>query len=128
MHYKKGWFFRKIFDNSHLKFEKVKKAKIKNSIFDSLLIVNETFSQMSDISWNFKTLAIKRWFPFNFAKVLEFRHFMVGGPKIFKFLQDISFDSDFPKLYCRVYCCFLCLLLSWSRWYSMKWISNFDGL
>ena len=50
MHYKKGWFFRKIFDNSHLKFEKVKKAKIKNSIFDSLLIVNETFSQMSDIS------------------------------------------------------------------------------
>ena len=27
--FKKGWFFHKIFDNSHLKFGKMKKAKIK---------------------------------------------------------------------------------------------------
>ena len=26
IHYKKGWFFHKIFDNSHLKFGKMKKA------------------------------------------------------------------------------------------------------
>ena len=27
IHYKKGWFFHKIFDNSHLKFGKMKKGK-----------------------------------------------------------------------------------------------------
>ena len=42
---KKGWFFHKIFDNSHLKFEKWKRKKFKNSIFDSPLIVNQTFPQ-----------------------------------------------------------------------------------
>ena len=31
--------------------------------------------------WNLKILAIKRWFPFIFAKVLWGRHFVVGGPK-----------------------------------------------
>ena len=28
MHYKKGWFFHKIFDNNHLKVGKMKNAKI----------------------------------------------------------------------------------------------------
>ena len=34
---------------------------------------------------------IKRWFPFNFAKTLLGRHFVVGGPKNFKRAQ--IFDS-----------------------------------
>ena len=34
---------------------------------------------------------------FNFAKILKDRHFVVGGPKDFKLLPDISFDSDFQK-------------------------------
>ena len=29
IHYKNGWFFHKIFENSQLKFGKIKKAKIK---------------------------------------------------------------------------------------------------
>ena len=33
IHYKEGWFFHKIFDNSHLKFGKMKKAKIKKQHF-----------------------------------------------------------------------------------------------
>ena len=36
--------FHKIFDNSHLKFRKMKKTKIK-STFDGLLTANQTFSQ-----------------------------------------------------------------------------------
>ena len=45
-------------------------------------------------SWSLKILAIKRWFPFNFAKILQGRHFVVGGPKNFKLLADISFESS----------------------------------
>ena len=33
----------------------------------------------------------------NFAKNLQGRHFVVGGPKIFKLLSDSSFDSGFQK-------------------------------
>ena len=32
-----------IFDNTHLNIWKMKKAKLKNSVFDGLLIVNQTF-------------------------------------------------------------------------------------
>ena len=38
--FKKGWFFHKKFDNSHLKFGKMKKPKLKNSNFDGPFIVN----------------------------------------------------------------------------------------
>ena len=37
--------FHKIFDNSHFKFGKMEKGKIKNNIFNSPFIVNQTFSQ-----------------------------------------------------------------------------------
>ena len=43
-------------------------------------------------------LAIKKWFPFNFAKTLQGRHFVVGGPKNFKLLPDITFDSGFQEI------------------------------
>ena len=45
-------------------------------------------------SWSFKILAIKRWFPFDFAKILQGHYFVVGGPKNFKLLADISFESS----------------------------------
>ena len=47
---------------------------------------------MSDI---LKILVIKRWFPFNFAKILQGRNFVVGKSKNHKLLADILFDSDF---------------------------------
>ena len=40
-----------------------------------------------------KILAIKRWFPFNFTKILQSRNFVVGGRKIFRLLGDLSFKS-----------------------------------
>ena len=48
-------------------------------------------------SWSLKILAIKRWFPFNFAIILQGRHFVVDGPKNFKLLADISFESSFQN-------------------------------
>ena len=42
--------------------------------------------------WSLKMLAIKRWFPFNFAKILQHRPFVVGGLNNFKLLADISFN------------------------------------
>ena len=41
---------------------------------------------------------MKLWFLFNFAKILKSCHFVVGGPKNFKLLLDISFDSGFQRI------------------------------
>ena len=78
-------------------------------------------------SWSLKILPIKKWFPFNFAKYLQGRHFVVDRPKISRHLVDISFESCLSK-YCifEFTAIFVCFLLSWSRRYSMKWSSNFD--
>ena len=78
-------------------------------------------------SWSLKILAIKRWFPFNFANILQGRHFVVGRPKIQTFSRH--FFWELPSKYCIVEftAIFVCFLLSWSRRYSMKWSSNFDG-
>ena len=61
---------------------------------------------MSDI--RLKILAIKRWFPFSFAKVLQGGHFVVGGPKNFKLLADISFDSSLQNIVLPSLLLFLC--------------------
>ena len=58
-------------------------------------------------SWSFKILAIKRWFPFDFAKILQGHYFVVGGPKNFKLLAEISFDSSLQNTL------LLSLLLFW---------------
>ena len=39
-------------------------------------------------------MAIKRWFLVNFVKVLQGHHFVVGGPKTFKLLADITFENS----------------------------------
>ena len=44
------------------------------------------------------TLAIKRWFLFNFAKIVLNRHFVVGRSKNFKLFPDIFFDYGFEKI------------------------------
>ena len=84
--------------------ERRKKQKLKNGIFDGPIIVNQTFSQIefiiskSDFAHNLpslKILVIKRWFPLNFAKILQGRNFVVGKSKNHKLLADILFDSDF---------------------------------
>ena len=49
-------------------------------------------------SWSLKILAIKRWFPLNFAKMLQGRYFVVGGPKNHKLLATISFDSGLQNI------------------------------
>ena len=49
-------------------------------------------------SWSLKILAIKRWFPFNFIKILQGRHFVVGEPKNYKLLGDISFESGLQNI------------------------------
>ena len=59
-------------------------------------------------SWSLKMLAIKRWFPFNFEKILQGRHFVVGGPKNFKLLADISFDSSLQNTILPSLLLFLC--------------------
>ena len=48
-------------------------------------------------SWSLKILAIKRWFPFNFAKTLQGCRFVVGGLKSFKLLADICFENRFQN-------------------------------
>ena len=53
---------------------------------------------MSNICEVMKILPIKRWLPFNIAKILQVRHFVVGRPKKFKLLSDISFDNGFQKI------------------------------
>ena len=42
-------------------------------------------------------LAIKIWFPFNFAKNLKDRHFVVGGSKNLKLSPNTCFGVSFQK-------------------------------
>ena len=95
------------------KKRKEKSQKLKNSMFDGPLIVNPIFTQTEFIVakldfahimhfikpnvWclqSLKILTIERWFPFNFAKkFFQGCHFVVDGPKNFRLLVDISFES-----------------------------------
>ena len=107
--------------------EKWKRQKLKSSIFDSPLIVNQTFSQTEFVIgksgvayimhfsffffmwcifnesnvwylWSLEILGITWWFPFNFTKILQGRHFVVGGPKkLQSFTKYLAFDSGFHK-------------------------------
>ena len=58
--------------------------------------------------WSLKILAIKRWFPFNFVKIKQGRHVVVGGPKNFKLLPDTFFDGGFRKIVLSSLLLFLC--------------------
>ena len=58
--------------------------------------------------WSLKILAIERSFPFNFAKTLQSRHFVVGGPKHFKLLADICFENSLQNTVLPSLLLFLC--------------------
>ena len=61
-------------------------------------------------------LAIKMWFPFNFAKNLKDRDFVVGGSKNLKLSTNIFFGVSFQKKCIAEFSAiFVCLL---SRWLS----------
>ena len=78
-------------------------------------------------SWSLKILAIKRWFLFNFAKNLQGRLLRWMDQKLQTFSRHFFWEK--PSEYCiaELTAIFEYLLLSWSRRYSMKWSSNFDG-
>ena len=57
--------------------------------------------------WSLKILAIKRWFPFNFAKTL-LGGGMMGGPKSFKLLADILFENTLQNTVLPSLLLFLC--------------------
>ena len=83
-----------------------------------------SLNQLSDIRQVWKYWPLKD----DFCSIVQGRHFVVGGPKIVKLLADISFQNSFQiTVFAEFTAIFLCLLLSWSRRYSMKWSSNFDG-
>ena len=74
-------------------------------------------------SWSLKILAIKRWFLFNFAKILQGRQIVVGGRNNFKLLADISFESSLqntvlPSLLLFLCACY-CVDLDDIQWYEV---------
>ena len=58
--------------------------------------------------WRLKILVIKKWFPLNFAKILQGRHFVMGGPKDVKLLADISFERSLQNTVLPSLLLFLC--------------------
>ena len=59
-------------------------------------------------SSSLKILAIERWFPFSFTKNLQGCHFVVGGPKNFKLLAEIYFESSLQNAVLSSLLLFLC--------------------
>ena len=56
-------------------------------------------------------LANERWFPFNFAKTLQGRHFLVGSPKNFKLLKYLFWEQPSKYRISEFTAIFMCLLL-----------------
>ena len=85
-----------------------------------------SLNQMSDIREVWKYCPVKDGF-WSISK--KFYRAICG--RWTKHLQTFSrhFFREQPSKYCIVEftAIFVCLILSWSRWYSMKWSSNFDG-
>ena len=59
-------------------------------------------------SWSLKILSIKRWSLVNFVQILQGGHFVVGEPKTFKLLADISFESILQNTVLSTLLLFLC--------------------
>ena len=76
-------------------------------------------------SWSLKMFAIKRWFLFNFTKIFQGHHFLVVDQKTFS--RHFFWEQSSKYCIVKFTTVFVCLLLSWSTQYSMKWSSNFDG-
>ena len=63
-------------------------------------------------SWSLKILAIKRWFPLNFAKIYRTAILWWMNQKASYFLQTLLLRAAFKILYCRVTVILVCLLLT----------------
>ena len=116
-HYKKEYFFIRLLTRLIWHLEKWKRHKLKpinrkpnflhklnlSSINQILLILCISIKSSVWNSWSLKILAIKRWFPFNFAKTLKGPLFCGGGgQKISTFYQIFLLIVALIKLYCRV--------------------------
>ena len=72
-------------------------------------------------SWSLKILTIKRWFPFNFAKTLQGRYFVAGGPKSFKLLADIFFENSLQNTVLPSLLLFLCVCYCYVDLDDIQW-------
>ena len=109
-------FFDKFFYKSCLKVGKIKKSEFQKlyvwrpgyhkQLFDNLNILSANWpllklcNSIKTNVWylrNLEKLAIKMWFPFNFAKNLKDRHFVVGGSKNLKLSPNTCFGVSFQK-------------------------------
>ena len=84
------------------------KLNILHWIYQILHILRIFIKPNGWYSWSLKIWAIKRWFLFSFAKILQGCHFIVGGPKNFKLLADISFESSLQNTVLPSLLLFLC--------------------
>ena len=84
------------------------KRNILHWIYQILHILRIFIKPNGWYSWSLKIWAIKRWFLFSFAKILQGCHFIVGGPKNFKLLADISFESSLQNTVLPSELLFLC--------------------
>ena len=86
------------------------------------------FSLNDWYSWSLKILTIKRWFRFNFAKHFTGLPFCGGLTKKRQtFSRHFFWERPLKYRIVELTVVFVCLLLSWSGRYSMKWSSNFNG-
>ena len=95
----------------------------------NLLLVNQKFLLLCIFIklnlwylYGLKTMATKRWFPFNLVKVLQGQHFVVSGPKDFKLLADIFFENDLQNIVLSIFIV-LVIKLTYNQWQKL-WDSH----
>ena len=109
---KPGRFFIKFLTKLVGKLEKLKSQNFN-------FTVAQLCNSLKPNVWYFRNLeklAIKIRFPFNSAKNVKDRHFVVGGSKNLKLLPNTCFDVSFQeKCIAEFSDSFVCLLLRWSK-------------
>ena len=106
------------------KLKEWKTQTLKNDIFDSPLIINQTFSQTEYVIGKSDFIYIMH---FQQTKYLIFLDFVVGEPKKLQALTRYFFWWRLSKdCIVEFNAVFVCLLLSWTRRYTMEWSINFD--
>ena len=108
---KPGSLFIKFLKKVVWKLEKLKSQNFKSCMFDGPVIVNTAnWLLLKSSNWikpnvwylrSFEKLAIKMWFPFNFAKNLKICCFVVGESKGFtKHFFGVSFQKYVLSVFC----------------------------
>ena len=86
-----------------------------------------SLNQMSDIHEVWKYWPLKDAFRSISKKIYRAAILWWVDQKTSDFYQAFLLRATFKYCIAEFTATFLCLLLSWSRRYSMKWSSNFDG-